>query len=134
MYNKNHECKYMRDNLLLEGEYLNENEMDYVRDLLYKDDLLQIFNIENENIETSNDYELNRAISKLHDILVENNELKQLMIKAASVFFSEDTYIGLCILYSYEYMYLTHPCVCDFLETATIMPENMEKLKNKLLM
>jgi hypothetical protein len=40
--------------------------------------------------------------------------------------------LGLMLLYSYDYMYLTHICICDFISTGEISDENIGKLEKAL--
>ena len=50
------------------------------------------------------------------------------MKKTATLLLSEDTELGLYILYSYHYMYITHKCVSEYLETGLISQENINTL------
>jgi hypothetical protein len=55
------------------------------------------------------------------------------MLKLASNIMSLDEEIGLLFLFSYDYMYLSHICICEFLETGQISQDNISKLKTKIL-
>ena len=39
---------------------------------------------------------------------------------------------GLMLLFSYDYMYLTHICISEYLETGKISEDNMKRLENIL--
>jgi hypothetical protein len=54
------------------------------------------------------------------------------MVLSASKLLSDDEEFGLCILYSYDFMYLTHDCVSDYLKTNFIMEDKIKKLKQCL--
>ena len=54
------------------------------------------------------------------------------MKKAASLMISDDLELGLMILYSYDYFFLTHKCVSDFLEMGEISEQNMNNLFNEV--
>ena len=54
------------------------------------------------------------------------------MKTTASFMLSDDLELGLMILYSYDYFFLTHKCVCDFLETEKISEHNMDALFNEV--
>jgi len=41
-----------------------------------------------------------------------------------------DIKYGLCILYSYDYMYMTHKCVSDYLDSGNISEENKNLFKD----
>ena len=51
---------------------------------------------------------------------------------AAAKFFSEDEETGLCVLYSYDYMALTHACVSALLLQCDIPEEALNALKTKV--
>jgi hypothetical protein len=52
------------------------------------------------------------------------------MKKIAVLLLSEKPEIGLCILYSYDFMYVTHNCVTEYLDNGLISEENINLLKN----
>jgi len=52
------------------------------------------------------------------------------MVKVASNYMSTDDVIGLMLLFSYDYMYLTHKCISEYLETGKISDDNMRSLEN----
>jgi hypothetical protein len=52
------------------------------------------------------------------------------MLKLAGNFMSIDEEFGLMVMFAYDYMYLTHICVSEFLETGKISEKNMWKLKS----
>jgi hypothetical protein len=50
------------------------------------------------------------------------------MKQMAGLMISEDLGVGLLLLYSFDLLYLTHPCICEFLETGTISHEKINPL------
>jgi hypothetical protein len=68
----------------------------------------------------------------LYNLLYKCDELRECMRLPASKIISENEEMGLCILYSYDFMYLTHKCVCDYLENGEIMQNNLILLKSNL--
>lgn len=126
MYDITYLCRYHKDDVFIETDNITDVEKDIVRDILYKEDLLNIFNI-NENDE------LNFSIiSELYNLLSKSNELVDCMKIAASKIFSDDEASGLCILYSFDYMFLTHKCVCEYLKNGVISKKEINSLKNIL--
>jgi hypothetical protein len=122
MYNTKYECRYNND---LESE---QQESDIIRDILYKEDLINIFEIDtNSNFNVFND-----VISNLYEKIKTNVFLKECMGRLASKFMSIDEELGLCILYSFDFMYLTHKCVSEYLDNGLITHENMILLKNSI--
>ena len=45
---------------------------------------------------------------------------------------TNDEELGMMLLFSYDYMYLTHICISEFIETGTITDENISKLDKAL--
>ena len=54
------------------------------------------------------------------------------MDKAASKIMTEELQLGLCLLYSYDYMYLTHKCVSEYLNTGFISLDSIDNLNKNL--
>ena len=128
MYDTKYECRYNNDNVFLETDNVSDDEKDYVLNILYKEDLLNIFNIfPDDEFETFND-----SISNLYKKIKNNICLKECMKKLASSFISTDEEFGLCILYSFDFLHLTHKCVSEYLDNGTISCENINLLKNSV--
>ena len=128
MYNTNYECRYHKNDIFLETDKVNDDEQDYIRNILYREDLLNIFNISEEDKFDN----ITEILSKMYLKLKNCLELKNIMYKIANKFLSEDEEFGLCILYSYDYMYLTHKCVCHYLENKNISDNLIMALKDKI--
>jgi hypothetical protein len=54
------------------------------------------------------------------------------MKKLASIYNSDDDKLGLVILYSFDFLYITHQCVSEFLEKGFISDEKMELLNENV--
>jgi hypothetical protein len=128
MYNTKHECRYYRDDIFLETDNLNDDEKDFVRNALYRDDFMKIFYIQ----EDDNDEKDFAVVSELYNKISNCKELKECMKIAASTFISEDEIVGLCILFSYDFMYLTHKCIISYLENGETDPNCIKSLKDVL--
>ena len=50
------------------------------------------------------------------------------MIKLAGDISSMDDKLGLMIMFSFDYLYITHPCMCEFLETGQITNTLLDEL------
>lgn len=125
MYDTKFECRYHKDDVFLETDNMSENQKYIIRDILYKEDLLNIFFIDY----CDDDFDaFSNVISELYTKLKDCSSLKECMKKMAAKIISEDSQLGLCILYSYDYMYITHKCVSEYLESGLISEENMKLL------
>jgi hypothetical protein len=136
MYNTKHQCRYYKDDVILPDDNVTSEEADYIRNILYQEDYLNIFSINNgekENCDFNGDFELlSKAVYNLYEKIQDNDLLKIFMKKAAANLMSDDLQLGLCILYSYDYMYLMHEFVSEYLDTGFISLVSIDKM-NKLL-
>ena len=131
MYNTKVVCKYNNyifENLI-ELEHMTETDKEYFQDSLYRQEFLNIFGLY-EYDETK----IDEALNELYEKIKECKELKECMLKLASNIMSLDEEIGLLFLFSYDYMYLSHICVSEFLETGEVSKDNISKLKSQINM
>jgi hypothetical protein len=126
MYNTKYECRYYKNDVFLESDDVSNDEKDFIRSILYREDLRNIFYINDQE-------DLNFGfISELYNTIYKSPELMECMKLAAAKIFSEDEGSGLCILYSFDYMYLVHKCVSSYLDNGIISVEDLSTLKNAL--
>ncbi|MCJ7802892.1 MAG: hypothetical protein MUP82_11115 [Candidatus Marinimicrobia bacterium] len=123
MYNTSVVCTYNTLGVFLETDDITDQEKDFVRDILYRQELLDILGIEDYKEE-----DINASITKLYERLKGSDELRECMIKMARRFMSIEEEIGLMVLFAYDYMYLTHICVSEYLESGKISEANMLNL------
>jgi tRNA dimethylallyltransferase len=64
---------------------------------------------------------------KLYEKLKENEDLLFCMKEIATKMNMPDIESGMYILFSYDYLYLFHRCVCDFLENGKILNTHLIK-------
>lgn len=100
-------------------KYIYDVSTDEIRNSLYQANFLESFNLNEFNEEIVND-ELNR----LYNLLLNDDRFKECMKILANSCMSEDLYVGLMILFSYDYFFLTHTCICEYLQN-----NNMPSLK-----
>ena len=121
MYNLNYECLYK---LHEENE---SNEKKGCGQKKYQTDVLTIFEMEI--------FDEEKIIDVLDTIYakVKNNEhIKRCMntIHANTFLLSDQDMFeySFIIMYSYEYLYVTHPCICDLLLRGEISEINLKNL------
>ena len=123
IYNTMYECQYMNPGVFKEGELeiLSEEEQLFVRNLLYKQDMMFIFH--QEEAEFYADETIHEAVGKLFAIVSDASipELNSCMAKLASRVLSIQLELGFMMLYSYDYLHLVHPCIGELLETGQIL-------------
>jgi hypothetical protein len=134
MYDTKYECRYYKGDVILPDDTVTDEEAEYIRNTLYQEDYLNIFSINyGENFDFNDDFQmLSKAIYNLYEKIQDSDVLKIFMKKAATNLMSEDLQLGLCILYSYDYMYIMHECVSEYLDTGLISLESIDKM-NKIL-
>jgi hypothetical protein len=126
MYNVNYTCIYNKTDIFLkeEEENLSEDDKDDIRDELYRNDMLHILDandIENNNVD--------KELHNLYERIKSCDFLVECMTELAGRWISEDKEFGLLILYSFDYMYAMHLCVCDYLEKGIIEDDNVKLLR-----
>lgn len=125
MYNTKFICTYNSSEVFLESDNISDDEKEFIRDAIYRQELLNILGMEDYN-----EKEMDRAIHELYEKIKENSELKECMLKLSGRFMSLDEEFGLMIMFAYDYMYATHISISEFLETGKISDKNMRKLKS----
>jgi hypothetical protein len=127
MYNTKVICTYTTSDLFLEEEnkLLTEDEKGFMRDVIYRQEFLNILGMDEYN-----EKEIDKSIHELYEKIKEHEFLKECMLKLAANWLSTDIEFGLIILFSYDFMNVTHICISEFLETGKISNQNISKLKN----
>ena len=127
MYNTNVVCTYNTPEVFLETDNVTDGEKSFIRDTIYRQELLDIFELEEYN-----ETELNNAILELYIKIKNCTELKKCMIKISKNYMIEDEKTGLMFLFSYDCMFLTHICICEFLEQGKITDEHIKNLEKAI--
>ena len=127
MYNTKYHPIYKTEKIFIKSEFLSEINKDIIMDELYREDIMNIF-----GIETFNEEHINKIISELYTKVSCHVDLSLLMKRVANRFMCEDNEFGLMILFSFDYLDMTHSCLCEFLETGQISPDKINKLKDAL--
>ena len=133
-YNTKYVCSYNDSDVFFESEsaILSEKEKIFVREALYRRDLCNIFNIDDqcfdEKITTP-------IICALFKNINGEKFIKSCMTKISNNFFySSDLELGFMILFSFDYLYLAHPCMCEFIETGKISETNNSLIELKKIL
>lgn len=124
MYNKEFVCVYSYyDPVLIKycptqldadftKKYTNNYKTDEISQCLYQANFLESFGLSEYNEKI-----VNHEMEYLYDIFLKNDRLKECMKIIANKYISEDLYFGFMILFSYDYFFLTHACICEYLKT-----------------
>lgn len=127
MYNTIFVCTYNCSEFLEtgSGSVTDVDINEEIRDEIYRIELLHVLGIEEYD-----EISMNKSIHELYERVKDCKELTECMAKLAGRFMSEDLELGLMILFAYDYMYLSHTCICEWLNTGKITEENIRKLRN----
>ena len=110
MYNTKYVCTYT----------LSDDDCE-----LYRTDLLNIFYLNEFDINA-----INLAISKLYTKIKDCIFVKECITKVFEKYGYEDEMLNFMLLLSFDYLCLTHKCICEHLENDGIISEtNINELK-----
>ena len=113
-------------NTLLKCTYNNVSYVD--QEDQYRIEYLNAF-----NLEEFDDKQINQGVDALFERLKHSPELTKCMTKSAAGFGNcEHLHVGLMGLFAFDYFYLAHPCICEFLENGTIAEEKINALLSAL--
>ena len=120
-YNTQYRCSYNDDDVFLETDEINDAEKTFIRSCIYRQDLLNIFDMDDFN-----ESRLNRKIGEVYDSV--KNQLEPCIQKAAASIVSEDPISGFMVLFSFDNLWYAHPCICEIIETETVSRDNISRL------
>jgi hypothetical protein len=103
---------------------ITEHEKYLIQHKLYKQDILSIF-----YLDEFNETQLNITIHQLYERINPNEKLKSILLKAAALVMSIDEELGFLVLFSFDYLYVTHDCIKEFFKTRSISDKNMNRLE-----
>lgn len=138
MYNTKVECAYNTPEVFLETDNISEDEKTFVRNIIYRQELLNVLDIDNENDYEDNEEKISEAIKELYSKLKDCEKMTKCMVKVTEKHLNVGKYmtggeeLGMMLLFSYDYMYLTHICISEFIETGNIDDENISNLDKAL--
>jgi flagellin-specific chaperone FliS len=135
-YNTKYVCSYNDSDVFLESELevLNEDEKNFVREALYRRDICNIFNIDDHCLDEK---KISDNISKLYKIIHGEKFLEYCTTKISNKLFcnlDSDLELGFMILFSFNYLYLSHNCISEFIETGKISETNESLIKLKKIL
>ena len=127
MYNTKHECLYLSEDVFKNIVNITEKTMDitedekvYIQNTMYKQDILEIF-----DVEEFDDEKINIAIHEVYEKVKMNDDLRNIMKLLSAKLLSSDEEIGFTLMFSFDYLYLSHSCISEYLETGIISKEKI---------
>jgi hypothetical protein len=116
MYDPTVICTYMDDDVFLETDEINDAEKDFIRNCIYRQELLNAFSLDEYDDEA-----INKTVAELFPLV------KGLPICATEI---DDPVVGFMMLFSFDYFYYAHPLICEMLQTGQI--QSVETLASRL--
>jgi translation elongation factor EF-Ts len=138
MYNTKVVCTYNTPEVFLETDNITDDEKTFIRNIIYRQEFLNILNIDYENSYDDNEEKISEAIKELYNRVKDSTCLRKCMVKVVQKhmnvgkYMTSDEELGMMLLLSYDYMYLTHICISEFIETGDIDDENIKNLDKAL--
>ena len=138
MYNTKVECTYNTPEVFLETDNITDDEKTFIRNIIYRQEFLNVLDIDYENSYDDNEEKISEAIKALYNRVKDSTCLRKCMVKVVEKhmnvgkYMTSDEELGMMLLLSYDYMYLTHICISEFIETGNIDNENIKKLVKAL--
>lgn len=131
MYNTEYLCIYYKDDLFIDNDNLTEESKSLIKDELYRNDILHIFQLEEYN-----DEYLSTKFDDLYNKISDCQQLMNCISKLMDEYygFNEDNKFGIIFLFTYDNLYLFHPCICDYLLDGIIKEDNWNNVKKKLIL
>lgn len=123
MYNTTVICTYNTPEVFLETDDITDDDREFVRQTLYRQELLDILGIEEYD-----DEKINKVVHDTYERVKECCEIKECIVKVLGHILSTDEEIGLILLLSYDYLYISHICISEFLETGKVSDDNINIL------
>jgi len=117
----------MDSDVFIDTDEVTDDEKAFILSCIYRQDLLNIFGLD-EFVETV----INHKITKLFKLLKYHIDLLDCMLIAAKATSEDDALTGLMILFSFDYLHLAHPCICEYIDTGRITHANLDQLKTEL--
>ena len=147
MYNSQFVCTYSFYDSNLRNSYHRDEKFDLedvedledLAELIYKTDLLRAMQFTVDEVERSGDNVCfnNEKLLQLYDIVKADVEFMECIEKSREKHACKDLESGFVTLFSYDYFFLTHKCICDILnygkvDYGKVEEENINRLKRAL--
>ena len=124
MYNSNYVCFYNDDDKLFpQNHELSQEDQYDIKDLIYKEDLLNVF-----GLQEFDEHHINNEISKVYSDISDWEELYPILDKLASKLMSTDREMGFLILFSYDYFFITHQILSEYFNNNRVDKDKIKEL------
>lgn len=127
MYNTKVICTYNTPEVFLETDDITDDDKEFVRQTLYRQELLDVLGIEEYDEE-----KIGKVVNETYERVKECCEIKECVDIVLAYIISTDKIIGFMLLLSYDCLYISHICISEFLETGKVSSDNITMLKKSI--
>ena len=139
MYNSHFISTYSYYDPELRNKFHSEEQinLDDVKDfeelshVIYQADLLRAFGFSVEDLESEIEFNT-ELMHQLYNEFKIHSTFLECIEKSKNKHLCEDLEAAFITLFSYDYFFLTHKCICEYLTSGNISHENIENLKRAL--
>ena len=122
MYDTNVSMTYYTPEVFLETDEITEEEKDFIRNCIYRQELLDLFDLD--------DFDQQKIVEEIQLVYEEiqfHDEFHYLLEKLEEKYIieKEDCFL---LLFSFDYLYKTHLCLCDYFTMGKIEQEHLVSL------
>ena len=121
-YNINCETTY--------DKYIKENPD--LADVYYKNDLINIFNIDEDSHIDMIQENIHKLYQKILPYINQNEKFKNILLFSASKIMSTDLEMGFMLLHSYDTLWIIHKATKEYINTGNISDSLLENIKENI--
>ena len=112
-------CTYHTDEVFLETDQVTEKEKDFIRNCIYRQELLNMF-----GLEELDENKMEEVIAELFQKMKYQQDFYSILeiLNEKYSLSKEDCFL---LLFSFDYLHMTHLCICDYLESGKIDCEHI---------
>lgn len=128
MYNTEFVCTYNSSEVFLDTDKVTEDEKNFIRNVIYRQELLNILNLDEFDEQL-----INEKMCDVYKLIKDYNDFHLCIQKIALKYDIKDEQMALYLLFSFDYLEDTHKCISEYILYKMISRENIEKLVNKII-
>jgi len=110
---------YHTNEVFLETDEVTEDEKKFIRNCIYRQELLNLFDLE----EFDEDL-MNQRMDFLYKKIESDLDFQVILEKLQDTYFLRSKEVSFTLLFSFDYLYMTHACFCDLFEYGKIEEEH----------